>query len=301
MVFHGRNKIISSGKSIRGQRAFTLAEILVVIAVLGLLATIIFTITRGAGEQGQIAKGLYFSQHLQNSLGSYVVGAWNFDEGSGTAVNDTSGWGNNGSLVNSPVWRCASTDTSYTPSGQGCSLEFNGSTNYVGNIASTDSLEPSSITVSSWINMDVNAPTGRNIWLTKWYGYSLEIQADTRIPYFRLYGPGDIYSNKALTLGRWHHFVGTYDPSTGGRVYLDGELAGSIGPSGDITHSRNYPLNIGRYAGGVYFDGLIDEVRIYSVSLSLSQVRSQYYAGLGKLFAGGLIDGQEYERRLATR
>ncbi|MEK7482411.1 MAG: hypothetical protein AAB620_01300, partial [Patescibacteria group bacterium] len=84
--------------------------------------------------------------------------------------------------------------------GTGKALSFDGVDDYVGNIAHTDALEPSSITISSWINMDVNAPTARNIWLTKWYGYSLEITENTRIPYFRLYGPGDIVSNKPLTL-----------------------------------------------------------------------------------------------------
>jgi len=93
------------------KKAFTLVEILVVIAVVGLLGSIIFAITRGANEQGRIAKGLYFSQHLHNSLGSWAAGIWSFDEGSGTTANDISGWDNNGTLVNTPTWRCATPAT----------------------------------------------------------------------------------------------------------------------------------------------------------------------------------------------
>jgi hypothetical protein len=77
-------------------------------------------------------------------------------------------------------------------------------------------------------------------------------------------------------LGVWHHFVGTYDPSIGTRVYLDGNLVGSNDPSGEITHSRKYSLNIGRYSGGVYFKGKIDEVRIYNRALSAEEVLTLY-------------------------
>ena len=138
-------------KSTKNQKAFTLVELLVVIAVIGLLGSIIFAITGGAGKQGRVAKGMYFGQHLQNSLGSYLVGRWSFDEGSGVTAYDTSGWGNNGTLVNSPVWRCATVDSNYTPSGQGCSLEFNGGTRYVngGNHTSFDITD--AITIEAWV------------------------------------------------------------------------------------------------------------------------------------------------------
>lgn len=158
---------------------------------------------------------------------------------------------------------------------KGC-MEFDGENDYLGDIEDPNFIEPKSITISSWINMDVDAPTARNIWLTKWYGYSLEIQATTRIPYFNLYGPGAIYSNTPLTLGKWHHFVGTYDSSVGGKVYLDGTLVGTKGPSGEINYSRGWPLNIGRYSGGVYFDGSIADVKIFSRVLSDLEIQSLY-------------------------
>lgn len=155
---------------------------------------------------------------------------------------------------------------------------FEGSS-WVGEIEDPNFLEPEAITVSSWINMDVDAPTDRNIWLTKWYGYSMEITADTRIPYFRLRGPGDTVSNTSLTLGQWHHFVGTYDSSIGGRVYLDGNLVGTRSTSTAITYSRSFPLNIGRYAGGIYFKGDISDVKIYDRAITASEVRSLYDRG----------------------
>ena len=150
---------------------------------------------------------------------------------------------------------------------------------WIGEIENPNFIEPAAITVSSWINMDVDAPTARNIWLTKWYGFSSEIQATTRIPYFRLNGPGDIFSNTSLTLGTWQHFVGTYDPSIGGGVYLDGKLVGTMSPNGAITYSRDYPLNIGRYYGGIYFKGDISNVKIYDRALSLGEVELLHARG----------------------
>jgi hypothetical protein len=159
---------------------------------------------------------------------------------------------------------------------------FNGSSQYISNIdvKNPSILEPAAITVSSWIKMATDASTARHIWFTKWYGYSNEIEATTRIPYLRLNGPGDIRSNTPITLGVWHHFVGTYDPTIGGRVYLDGVLVGTRAPNGQITHSRDFPLNIGRYSGGIYFRGMVKNARIYNRALSEEEVKLLYDRGL---------------------
>ncbi len=152
--------------------AFTLVELLVVIAIVGLLSTIVLAVTSGVSEQGRIAKGLQFSQHLENGLGAYLVGKWTFDEGSGdlcgvNKVCDTSGWGNDGSMANSPVWRCATTDRNYTSSGIGCSLEFSGTNQYI-NCGNNSSLSlGNKITVESFIK-----------WSDIVYGYVFNIIAD---------------------------------------------------------------------------------------------------------------------------
>src|SRR4030042_5196641 len=89
------------------QKAFTLAEVLVVISIIGLLGSIIVVATRGAIERAKIAKTLQFSGQINNALGVDLVGNWGFDEGengtcapSGDACDD-SGYGNNG-VFNNP-------------------------------------------------------------------------------------------------------------------------------------------------------------------------------------------------------
>lgn len=201
-------------------------------------------------------------------------------------VKDISGYENNAvlDLNTTPEW----TDESRIGSG---AYRFNGTTEYIDKIEGNVFIEPEEITVSGWVKMDTDASTARHIWLTKWYGYSMEIEASTRIPYFRLNGPGDIRSSTALTVGTWHHFAGTYSPSSGGAVYLDGNLVGTKSANGAIVYSRSYPLNIGRYSGGVYFDGQIDDVRIYATALSADDVKELYQTRAsiddkGNLFVG---------------
>jgi len=187
--------------------------------------------------------------------------------GSGTTWTDLSGNNNNGTLVNS---------VGYTASNGGA-LVFNGLNNYV-NVPGNITLEPKSITVSAWIKMSTGAPTTRNIFLTKWNGYSCEIEDTTRRPYFRLAGAGDVYSTDNLVLGNWYQFVGTFEKGVGSKIYLNGALKGSISSSSDILYSVNSVLNIGRYAGGVYFDGLISDVRIYSRPLDIAEIIQNYDA-----------------------
>jgi prepilin-type N-terminal cleavage/methylation domain-containing protein len=295
----------------KAKAGFTLTELLVVIAVIGLLGSIIFAITRGAGEQGRIAKGLYFSQHLHNSLGSYAAGIWNFDEGSGATANDTSGWGNNGTLVNIPTWRCVSTDAGYTPSGQGCSLEFNGSSQYVnaGNNTSLNII--SEITVEAWIYFVEQIGSNPSI-VTKarngcvnadWSYMSFAIGTQNSSSKIR-YGTNgtSFYSNTTLAFDNWYHLV-LVAQNGQNHLYVNGSL--------DSTNSRDFTQSSseqdlvigtrkcdGTVPAGYHYTGLIDEVRIYAISLTSSQIQSRYYAGLDKLLVKGQITQEEYKERV---
>jgi prepilin-type N-terminal cleavage/methylation domain-containing protein len=286
---------------------FTLVELLVVIAVVGLLGSIIFAVTRGAGEQGRIAKGMYFSQHLHNSLGSYAAGIWTLDEGTGTAANDISGWENNGTIYNG-TWRCATVDPNYTPSGQGCSLQFNGTSSTV-TVTDNSSLKPTNaITLEGWFKTSNYAQTDQTI-VMKWEGYNFAYLWNGSLPYiwFELRGTdestraltsGDVIGNWPITNNTWFHIAETYD-GTYMRVYVNGVLYQQKNVGTFTIKGTTSNLNIGSYnASSRWMNGLIDEVRIYATSLTSAQIQSQYYAGLENLFAEGQISEQEYSQRL---
>jgi prepilin-type N-terminal cleavage/methylation domain-containing protein len=79
---------------IKKEKAFTLVELLVVVAVLALLASIVFSNLTGAREQAKISNALSFQSNMHNLLGADLVGWWNFDRRNGSVAKDSSGYGN---------------------------------------------------------------------------------------------------------------------------------------------------------------------------------------------------------------
>jgi acid phosphatase type 7 len=75
----------------------------------------------------------------------------------------------------------------------------------------------------------------------------------------------------------WHHVVATKN-GTSVRLYLDGrDVTGTV--SNTTMPNNTMPLAIGQSTGTAYFSGTIDEVALYNVALSASQVSSHYSAG----------------------
>jgi len=78
-----------------------------------------------------------------------------------------------------------------------------------------------------------------------------------------------------ITDNEWHHIVVTYDGSEG-RLYVDNNLADSVLLTGNLKTNAN-SLLIGTKLGDWYFNGMIDEIRIYNYSLSEAEIEGLYY------------------------
>jgi len=213
-----------------------------------------------------------------------LVGYWKFDDGSGTSAADSSGNGNTGTLQNAPTW---------TSSGMiNGALTLNGTSQYV-SVASTAALNPGSITVSAWFKLSAT-PSGRTAVVEKWYdfthwGYGLEAQPSTGGPNisFTFRNSSDssdqqLPSGVVPTVGVWYHAAATYDSSTGiARIYVNGVLQQSLtDATANPLQQSSYPLGIGvaEDSGSwqYYFPGVIDDVRVYNVALTASQVLALY-------------------------
>ena len=262
-------------------RSFTLIELLVVISIIGLLSSIVLVSMKGTREKARIAKGLEFSQSINNALGADAVGIWRFEEGVGSTVYDYSGYGNNGTLQN----------FNFTPSSGwttgiiGNALSFDGVDDYVnfGNDASlriTDKL-----TFEAWIKFTKLPSESAHVRLFGKKGtgdYFVYLLNTNNKPVFSTWGGWSSAVNTPISDHNWHHLVITYDDSLDKVVfYLDGVLDVERTQTGTITATAAV-LAISDTGITFPFNGLIDEVRIYNQALSAFEIQKHYAEGLGK-------------------
>ena len=90
-----------------------------------------------------------------------------------------------------------------------------------------------------------------------------------------------VQATESHTAGVWYHIVGVYDGSDS-KIYVNGIEKGS--ESGNFFgYSTSDHVTIGAlYLGSYYFNGILDEIRIYNTALSTAQIQALYLAGLPK-------------------
>jgi len=196
-----------------------------------------------------------------------LVGWWRLDEGTGTTAYDSSGNGNDGTILGNPQW---------VPGKVGGALDFDGDGDYVncGNDPIFDITEE--ITLTIWVNSNDNNNGEHNCWLGKGdNAYAIKHQSGNYLEFFIFDGSwhSTNYSTDITSLnGDWHHMAGTYDGSEL-KFYLDGELAANLVYSSTIgTANHNVTIGENSQATGRYFDGMLDDARIYNEALSQDDI-----------------------------
>src|SRR5690606_28381212 len=89
---------------------------------------------------------------------------------------------------------------------------------------------------------------------------------------------GPVYNLNQFDVTQWHHYVGVAT-ETLQQIYLDGNLVASKAGT-HTTVTNTYPMQIARssyYAN--FFDGTIDDARIYAHALSGDDIKSIYNEG----------------------
>ena len=205
---------------------------------------------------------------------SGLVAAYSFNEGTGTSVAGASGNGNVGAIANA-TWA--------TTGKYGKALSFDGSTARV-NVANSASLQlTSAMTMEAW----ANPAAVTNAWQDVIYkgddNYYLEATSDrTRRPAGgAIIGGsyGEATGTAALTANTWAHLALTYDGTTV-RLYVNGNQVASTAKTGTIRTSTNQLQIGGDSIYGQYFQGLIDEVRVFNVARTQAQIQSDMNTAL---------------------
>ena len=205
-----------------------------------------------------------------------VVGAWLFDEGSGTTAADISGNGNDGEILGEPAW----VDGVF-----GKALEFDGSDSInCGNDLSLDLTEE--FTLMAWgrytteDSIDYMNHTGCNgYFLATWtnkVNFPQQCDAASAI-------------GEPVNDGEWHHVAGVWAEGEGSKLYYDGELHVEVPdyvPTAPFANTGN--LLIGCYGNmeGEFFVGTMDEVAVFNVVLSEDGIRDIVTSGLAAALGG---------------
>ncbi len=224
-------------------------------------------------------------QLYQNQNG--LVGWWKFDDGSdgpSQTASDSSGYGKHGQLgstpdpdENDPAW--------VDDLDRGWCLDFDGS-DYV-SLPPIGALVTDNVTISAWIKADNLTEVYYPIVSTydndgsDDYGYFLYVKKNPSSEYKpRFYiatGTGiPVESDVSIDTLGWFHIAGTYD-GYNLRVYVDGELKNEPA-SGYTGYYENYDTTYIGYeddipgTGAVFFDGKIDDVRVYNNALSKFEI-----------------------------
>jgi len=195
---------------------------------------------------------------------------WKLNDGSGITAIDVTGNGNTGTLINGPMWTNGYLDGS---------LGFDGIDDYV-SVGTSNFGATSEITISFWIYATGSGTGYQTLIIRNRYFNSFGVELSKTTGKFRsglrtAAGVSYLSSNSVLPLNSWHHFAVTY--RSGQRaVYLDGVPNGSNILTGDLAVSI-YTTTIGSNgAGGQFFQGRLDDVRIYNRSLSAVEILSLF-------------------------
>jgi prepilin-type N-terminal cleavage/methylation domain-containing protein len=279
-------------------KSFTLIEVLVVIVVIGILSAFILVGTSSISTSANITKGQVFLNSLDSSLLIARVAYWKLDVNDVPAANRTpDAWGTNTGVI---------TGTTLQSSGcvSGKCVSFNGSSDFI-SCGADDSLNISGpITISVWIKPmgttgqegiigTPNFSSAYGLYIRHSPGQDVGFQFDN--------GSGNRYYLMAGTLnyGSWNYIVGTWDGSNM-KIYLNNiQYSGSTATANTRNFQEFRIGYTGSIAAPVYFNGLIDEVRIYNQAMPSSQINQSYFTGLNKLLINSSIYVEEFDQRMS--
>lgn len=222
--------------------------------------------------------------HAQVTNG--LVARYSFDNGN---ANDDIGT-NNG-IINGAV---LTADRFGTPNK---AYEFDGISNFL-DLGSSATIKPVVGTVSLWAKMIAVSNTGSGynynplflsknssensffegacIYIRRSDNKLLTVTTDSSTITERF-----IYSTNTITVGTWQHFMMTYDNDSLS-LYVNGQLQSRIFKGFASSFSTSEPVYVAKSGNSLnnrYFNGALDDIRIYNRVLSPTEIATLYVEG----------------------
>jgi hypothetical protein len=204
-----------------------------------------------------------------------IIGWWKFDETEGTTVQDSSGNNYNGTLVGNAKWAQGKI---------GGAVDLDGKSGFV-QIADKSAFDiAGQIAIACWANIR-SVPTdysalvtkGDNSWRLSTTPGQRKFHASVN-DWQQLVVDG----STEVSANEWHHVAAVYNGDEV-RIYVDGKLDTAKPWKGGIA-VNDFDVLIGENAErkGRFFDGLIDDVRIYNYALKEGDIIALYNKGVKK-------------------
>ena len=158
-------------------------------------------------------------------------------------------------------------------------LSFNGTSQYIERADMALTAYP--FTFAAWINTDTIAGTdaiiqiGNSATTTTYYGIQLLNWAPSIVA--RNTTAYTATSAHVISPWTWYHVVGVFTSATSRTLYVNGVQEGTNATSTTFVNT-NQQVRVGRYVGAStnYFDGYIDDTRIYNKALTAAEITTLY-------------------------
>jgi hypothetical protein len=196
------------------------------------------------------------------------VAYWKFDENTGVIAYDASGNERNGTLTNGPEWAQGKI---------GPCLNFDGIDDKVS--ITSPSVGAGEVTISFWAfprALSSESVLGN----TSTYTRLVQIKdADTMEVNFGEAGVSNLFDiTSVFQINTWQFITVTKDSSNNIKIYLNGADVTLGAPTIANTVNITY-TNIGARKDDLYFDGLLDDIRIYNYARTPAQIAWDYNKG----------------------
>ncbi len=209
----------------------------------------------------EVAQLLVEPEPEPDPIPEYYVGFWNFDEGEGSTAADASASGNDGTLINDPLWNVEG------------GIQFDGADDAVE--VPTNEWDANAGTIALWVQPDTFAGTqylfGHTVGT---WGSRIQLYLEDGSLSL---GLGDSHAKElgidTLTTGTRQHVALTWD-GTNYAVYVDAEQK-TIGTYTGLNELSSF-ADIGNNGNTLFrdqaFSGIIDEAKVCNVALNAEEI-----------------------------